>query len=247
MAKASDIPGLDGSMPYGEAAARTVAVRASEVYAHAEGVLDMRDIERVHAMRVATRRLRAVLEIYEPCFPREELGPVLREVKTLADALGERRDPDVELLALEQFAASVGPDERAGVEVFIERTRAQQLAANAALAAALEEAERSGLRTRLEGLAQAARGRVHQPGLEVPQPGRPEPGPPVPDPPPDVVPEPLPEPVVEPEPPAVPEPEYAPAPQPEPEPGEPIAAEPSHRLGLVSGPQPVVVNQDTGP
>jgi hypothetical protein len=222
MAKASDIPGLDGSMPYGEAAARTVAVRASEVYAHAEGVLDMRDIERVHAMRVATRRLRAVLEIYEPCFPREELGPVLREVKTLAD-------------------------ERAGVEVFIERTRAQQLAANAALAAALEEAERSGLRTRLEGLAQAARGRVHQPGLEVPQPGRPEPGPPVPDPPPDVVPEPLPEPVVEPEPPAVPEPEYAPAPQPEPEPGEPIAAEPSHRLGLVSGPQPVVVNQDTGP
>ena len=34
------------------------------------GVLDVGDIERVHDMRVATRRLRAALEIFGPCFPR---------------------------------------------------------------------------------------------------------------------------------------------------------------------------------
>ncbi len=123
MAKARDIPGLDGAMTYGDAAARTVEVRAQEIFDHEDGVLDIDEIERVHAMRVATRRLRAVLEIYEPCFPRKALRPVLAEVKELADALGARRDPDVELLALEQFAASVGPDERAGVQIFIDRTR----------------------------------------------------------------------------------------------------------------------------
>ena len=161
MAKAREIPGLDGSMTFGEAAARTVAVRAQEVYEHSAGVLDTGDIERVHAMRVATRRLRAVLEIYEPCFPRKALRPVLAEVKELADALGERRDPDVELLALEQFAASVGPDERAGVELFIERTRAEQSDGNARLAAALERADEMDLRTRLDELAELARG--HEP------------------------------------------------------------------------------------
>lgn len=157
MAKARDIPGLYGSMTYGEAAALTVAVRAQEVFDHSGGVLDVSDIERVHAMRVATRRLRAVLEIYEPCFPRRALRPVLAEVKELADALGARRDPDVELLALEQFAVSVGPDERAGVQLFIDRTRAEQAEGNARLAAALGEADRMDLRARLAGLAELAR------------------------------------------------------------------------------------------
>ena len=148
-------------MTYGDAAALTVEVRAQEIFDHEDGVLDVHEIERVHAMRVATRRLRAVLEIYEPCFPRKALRPVLTEVKELADALGARRDPDVELLALEQFVASVGPDERAGVQVFIDRTRAEQAEGNVRLAAALEEARRMDLRARLADLAQAAR--VHVP------------------------------------------------------------------------------------
>ena len=90
-------------LPRGGRAA-TVAVRTQELFDHAEGVLDTSDIERVHDMRVATRRLRAVLEIYEPCFPRKALRDVLDDVKALADALGERRDPDVHLAQLEEFA-----------------------------------------------------------------------------------------------------------------------------------------------
>src|ERR671932_603598 len=93
MAKARDIPGLHASMPFAEAAAATVAVRAAELFEHAEGVLDTSDIERVHDMRVASRRLRAVLEIYAPCFPKAQFKPLLEEVKALADALGARRDP----------------------------------------------------------------------------------------------------------------------------------------------------------
>src|SRR3954452_789776 len=95
MAKARDIPGLHATMPFAEAAAATVAVRAEELFEHADGVLDTSDIERVHDMRVATRRLRAVLEIYAPCFPKDRFRPLLKEVKALADALGARRDPDV--------------------------------------------------------------------------------------------------------------------------------------------------------
>src|SRR5919197_964897 len=97
LAKARDIPGLHAELSYREAAARTVDVRARELFEPADGVLDTSDIERVHDMRVATRRLRAVLEIYEPCFPRKQLRAALSDVKALADVLGERRDPDVQL------------------------------------------------------------------------------------------------------------------------------------------------------
>ena len=156
MAKARDIPGLEAHMSYREAAARTVAVRAEELFDHAAGVLDTSDIERVHDMRVASRRLRAVLEIYEPCFPRKQLRSVLADVKALADSLGERRDPDVQLAQLEEFASAVKPADRPGVEVFAERVQAEQGTANQMLRAALANLEETDLRGRLAALAASA-------------------------------------------------------------------------------------------
>src|SRR6266487_4292001 len=156
MAKARDIPGLHAGMSYREAAASTVAVRSQELFDHAEGVLDTSDIERVHDMRVASRRLRAVLEIYEPCFPRKALRDVLTDIKALADALGERRDPDVHLAQLEEFAEAVKAADRPGVEAFAQRVRAEQDAGNEALAATLGELEDTDLRGRLAALANSA-------------------------------------------------------------------------------------------
>src|SRR3954447_2487899 len=126
MAKARDIPGLHASMPFAEAAAATVAVRAAELFEHAEGVLDTSDIERVHDMRVASRRLRAVLEIYAPCFPKDQFKPLLKEVKALADALGARRDPDVLLDRLAELEDALPKAARAGLEAFAAPAREEQ-------------------------------------------------------------------------------------------------------------------------
>ena len=155
MAKAADIE-VDPFEPYAAAGARIVRVRARELFEHAEGVLDTTDIERVHAMRVASRRLRAVLEVFAPCFEPARFKPVLRDVKRLADALGERRDPDVHIEAMETFAAGVASTQRRGVATLVERFRERQAAGNEVLAAALEEAEASELGARLEALAASA-------------------------------------------------------------------------------------------
>jgi CHAD domain-containing protein len=157
VAKAREIPGLHAGVPFAEAAARTVAVRAAELREHADGVLDTSDIERVHAMRVATRRLRAVLEIYAPCFPPKQLKPVLRDVKALADALGARRDPDVQLEALDRLADAFDPADRDGVARLAGEVRAEQRAGNEVLAAALARAEADDLDARLRALVEAAR------------------------------------------------------------------------------------------
>ena len=168
MAKARDIEALECDMPYARAAAHIVAVRVQGLFAHADGVLDVTDIERVHDMRVATRRLRAVLEIFAPCFPAGEHKAVLRDVKRLADALGARRDPDVQLAALERFEQATAKADAPGIEAFAGRLREEQAAANAGLAAALAEAEADELEERLERLVAAAEGLVEEPEAEAP-------------------------------------------------------------------------------
>jgi CHAD domain-containing protein len=155
VAKARDIE-LAGDQSFDEAARTALRVRADEVFEHAAGVLDTNDIERVHAMRVATRRLRAVMEIFAPAFPKKQHRALLKEVKALADALGERRDPDVAIEAMEKIAAALTADDRPGIEHLIAEMRDEQQGANAELAAALQEIEENDLRGRLGALAAGA-------------------------------------------------------------------------------------------
>jgi CHAD domain-containing protein len=156
MAKARRIPSLNGDISFAQAASNAVEVRSKEVFAFADGVLDTSDIERVHDMRVATRRLRAAMEIFAPCFPKAEHKDLLTEVKRLADALGERRDPDVQVQALEQLKAALGQGERTGVNGLVAEIRARQSQGNEQVEAALERVRQLGLEERLAGLAKAA-------------------------------------------------------------------------------------------
>jgi CHAD domain-containing protein len=154
MAKARDVP-LHGHDSLAEAAGRVVALRAQEVFEHAAGVLDTTDIERVHAMRVATRRLRAALEVFREAFPKRDFKPVLRDVKRLADALGERRDPDVQLDHFVRVREELPAADRPGVDLLLDRLRADQARGNEQLALALAEMRASDLEARLAALAGA--------------------------------------------------------------------------------------------
>jgi CHAD domain-containing protein len=156
MAKARQVPGLGGDISFAEAAKRTVEIRSQEVFEHADGVLDTSDIERVHAMRVATRRLRAALEIFAPCFPKKEHKLVLDEVKKLADALGERRDPDVQIANLETLRDALGQGERTGVNGLVAEIRGRQQHGNELLEAELDRIRELKLDERLQALAGSA-------------------------------------------------------------------------------------------
>ena len=148
MARARQIPGLEPSTRFGDAAAAAVEVRAAEVFEHAAGVLDTDDIERVHDMRVATRRLRAAMEVFAPCFPPKEHRKLLAEVKRLAEALGERRDADVALQELKG---------KRGVRQVVAELRAEQERGNETLAGALQRTLDEKLAERLAALAREAR------------------------------------------------------------------------------------------
>lgn len=145
---------LSADQPYADAAAAVIGERADAVLAHRrKTVLDLEEIEGVHAMRVASRRLRAALEVFGPGLDEKRGKRALAEVKALAGALGERRDRDVGLDLLTRLAGECAGAERRAVELLIEDLRDEQHHANRALAKALDHAKRTGLRRRLARLA----------------------------------------------------------------------------------------------
>lgn len=156
MARAREVD-IDCEAPFGLAAARVVEARAKEVFEQSSGVLDVGDVERVHDMRVATRRLRAALEIFEPCFPRKRWRKALKRVKRLADALGERRDLDVEIELLESFADEIAERDRGALTAMVEELRAQQGQANERLAEFVRRKRLKKLRRRLDRLVKAVK------------------------------------------------------------------------------------------
>ena len=151
------MPGFDCEEAFARAGKRVVAVRAAEVFEHSEGVLDIDDIEKLHDMRVATRRLRAALEVFEPCFPAKRHRKALKRVKALADALGERRDRDVAVEFLIGFAAEAPAADRPAVEALIAKLREEQRQANDALAPYVRRKRLKKLRRRLRELVEAAK------------------------------------------------------------------------------------------
>lgn len=58
-------------------------------------VFDDRDIEDIHEMRVAVRRIRAAFRSFKPCVSRKYKKMILKDLKLLARTLGSVRDLDV--------------------------------------------------------------------------------------------------------------------------------------------------------
>lgn len=157
MAKASAVPGLTPTTRFADAAAAAVEMRTVEVFARVDSVLDTQAIENVHAMRVATRRLRAALEVFAACFPAKAHRRALSDVKHLAAALGARRDPDVAIAALNAARNALRAADAPGIESLEGELRADQIRANARLRDALRRVREARLEQRLTDLVRAAR------------------------------------------------------------------------------------------
>jgi CHAD domain-containing protein len=156
MARPRDVPGLDCDERFELAAARVIEVRAAELFAHADGVLGIEDIEPLHDMRVAARRLRSGLELFRPCFPKKRYRAAIEPLKALADALGERRDRDVAIVFLEGFEAEAPAGDRGRLEILVARLRDEQAEANRALRPHVGDRSLAALRERFDDLTAAA-------------------------------------------------------------------------------------------
>src|SRR6266542_2606578 len=103
MAKPAPIDGLDADTPLTEAAQQSIAARLGDVRQYEKQERsDTPDPDEVHDMRVASRRLRAALELFDR---KRQLAGAEAAVKALGDALGEVRELQVQLRWLDAAAA----------------------------------------------------------------------------------------------------------------------------------------------
>lgn len=103
MAKAKEITGLDCAADALVWAAEVLRARFDEVADLRDSALDFSDIEGVHNMRVATRRLRSALHDFMPLMSERPSKRLRKDLKRIADALGAVRDQDVAIVALEEL------------------------------------------------------------------------------------------------------------------------------------------------
>lgn len=140
MAKAKQISGIDCKGGAQAAIQRVVSARLDEMCALRERALNENDPEGVHDMRVASRRLRSALRDFMPQLRKRRLTEQLKVIKGIADALGEVRDQDVAIEALEKLAKKAPPRVSSGIDQLVEIRRAKRIAAHQELIPFLDEA-----------------------------------------------------------------------------------------------------------
>jgi CHAD domain-containing protein len=120
MAKADEIVGLNCAADASLWAAEVLRVRFGEVARLRQEALESVDVEAVHSMRVATRRLRSALRDFALFLKRRPVKKAIKDLKRIADALGSARDEDVAIARLEKLLAKAETEEiKRGIENLI--------------------------------------------------------------------------------------------------------------------------------
>ncbi len=105
-----------------------------------EGVLRNDDPENVHRMRVASRRVRADLDVFEPVFPKKKFGRWKEGIRELTRMLGSARDADVQIGYLQQLIEEPHPEAVGkGLEALLEHKRDYRSSLQPALARSIGE------------------------------------------------------------------------------------------------------------
>jgi CHAD domain-containing protein len=110
------------------------------------GVRQAEDIEYIHRMRVASRRLRAVLDLFKDTLPRKKFVEWEKQVRRITRALGAVRDTDVQIVALDECLGRLTePRNRPGMERLKLRLQQRRARLQAEVLKALDSWEASSL------------------------------------------------------------------------------------------------------
>lgn len=94
-----------GREPLARVGLEALATQLTRISDFVEPVCDQSDVEDIHQMRVATRRLRTMAHLLEttPAFRRKRIQRLRKQLKPLADHLGGVRDLDILLEHLAEY------------------------------------------------------------------------------------------------------------------------------------------------
>lgn len=168
MAKAKKIPGLDCKAPAIQGMRLVLLTRFDELLEWRKAALDWSDPEGVHSMRVASRRLRSTMRDFQPYLPEKSFTSVAKQLRSLAAALGEVRDQDVGIPALEEIQKKAPAAHAEALEQFIEDRKQLREQQRKKLKAALAKDELKKLETDFVSAVEAANAAVERKNKRTP-------------------------------------------------------------------------------
>ena len=119
--------------------ARTLLKYVNTMMGMIDGVRQNEDIECLHRMRVASRRLRSLLPLFSDCLPPKRRARWRKQLRRVTRALGEARDADVQIVCLQEALAACSDDrQRPGLERLLLRFQQQRQAMQAPLVSTLK-------------------------------------------------------------------------------------------------------------
>jgi hypothetical protein len=124
MAKAKLLTGLDIQAPVGRNARIIAQTRLEELYQWGQFVSEPYRVKELHDLRIAAKRLRYTLEIFEDYLP-AFCKKAVSELTRLQDELGDLHDSDV-MIALLRLCLGM-QDSGAGYEHALNKTRSQKV------------------------------------------------------------------------------------------------------------------------
>ena len=108
--------GISPDDPMSEAGRKVLLYHFAEMLAHEDGTRLGEDIEELHDMRVATRRMRAAFEVFGQSFEPKVLKVHLKGLKATGRALGRVRDLDVFMQKAQHYLDGLPENERTGLD-----------------------------------------------------------------------------------------------------------------------------------
>jgi CHAD domain-containing protein len=102
--------------PLAEAGRKVWRYQLAHMLLHEPGTLLGEDIEELHDMRVATRRLRAAFDVFAPAFLPKVLKKHLKGLRQTGRALGKVRDLDVFLDKARRYQETLSAEQRPDLE-----------------------------------------------------------------------------------------------------------------------------------
>lgn len=102
------IPGVNARTSLGEAAPRMLLAKAEPLFALEDAARGGADMDAVHDMRVASRRLREVMRLLAPLYPHRDFRRWYRRARRVTRALGPVRDSDVFIDSFSRLGAGLG-------------------------------------------------------------------------------------------------------------------------------------------
>jgi CHAD domain-containing protein len=98
------LPIMNGVTPPRQCLRHILNARVQSLLSHESGARQDSDIEALHDMRVASRRLREAFEIFDFCFPAKVYERLYQRVRQVTRALGEVRNADVAIVYLQDLS-----------------------------------------------------------------------------------------------------------------------------------------------